>query len=71
MNGLKLKFQDLIPENNKKFVIDGIKICCDCGNAETTILTFGMYCRMCRSFRHFKNKLETPYHLTGTVLDLD
>ena len=71
MNGPQLEFAHLVPENNKKFAIDGIEICCDCGSVKTTILTLGIYCRGCRSFRLFKEKLSYPYRPTGTVLDLD
>ena len=71
MNGPQLEFAHLVPENNKKFAVDGIKICCDCGSLKTTILTFGTYCRTCRSFRLFKEKPKNEYHLTGTILDLD
>jgi DNA-directed RNA polymerase subunit RPC12/RpoP len=71
MNGPQLKFAHLIPENNKKFAIDGIVICCDCGNQNTTILTFGIYCRDCRNFRLFRDKASNEYRPTGTVLDLD
>jgi len=71
MNGPQLKFAHLVPENNKKFAVDGIEICCDCGSSVTTILTFGIYCRGCRSFRFFKKMSRRNYDLTGTVLDLD
>jgi len=71
MNGSQLKFAHLVPENNKKFAVDGIEICCDCGNEGTTILTRGIYCRSCRSFRLFKEMSRRNYDLTGTVLDLD
>jgi len=72
MNGPKLKFANLVPENDKKFAVDGVEICCDCGSEKTTILTSGIYCRSCRSFRLFENKVKEEYHyLTGTILDLD
>ncbi len=71
MNSVELEFAHLVPENNKKFAVDGINICIDCGSVETTILTFGIYCRICRSFRLFKPMLRTEYKPTGTVLDLD
>ena len=71
MNGPQLKFADFVPENNEKCV-EGVEICCDCGSEVTTILTSGIYCRGCRSFRFFENKVKKEYHhLTGTVLDLD
>ena len=71
MNSVELEFAHLVPENNKKFAVDGVTICIDCGSGETTILTFGMYCRICRSFRLFKPMVRTEYQPTGTVLDLD
>jgi len=72
MNALQLEYAYLIPENDKKFAVNGIEICCDCGNEGTTILTSGIYCRGCRSFRLFENKVKKEYHhLTGTILDLD
>jgi len=71
MNGTKLKFGHLIPDKNKRFAVDDIKICCDCGSEETTILRSGLYCRGCRSFRLFHNRLNNRYRLTGTVLDFD
>jgi len=71
MNGPQLKFAHLVPENNKKFAVDGVTICIDCGSLETTILTFAIYCRICRSFRLFKPMLRKEYQPTGTVLDLD
>ena len=71
MNATQLKFADFVPENNQRCVIEGVEICCECGNTEITILTFGIYCRTCRSFRLFKEKLSYRYHPTGTVLDLD
>jgi len=72
MNGPQLKYAHLVPENDKKFAVEGVEICCDCGSVETTILTFGSYCRTCRSFRLYKNKVKKEYHYpTGTTLDLD
>ena len=72
MNAPQLEYAYLVPENDKKFVADEVVICCDCGNEGTTILTFGLYCRGCRSFRFFENKMKKEYHhLTGTILDLD
>ena len=72
MNAPQLEYAYLIPENDKKFAVNGIEICCDCGNEGTTILTSGIYCRGCRSFRLFENKVKKEYHhLTGTILDLD
>ena len=70
MNGPQLKYAHLVPENNEKCV-DGVEICCDCGSEGTTILTSGIYCRACRSFRLFKEMSRRNYDLTGTVLDLD
>ncbi len=68
----ELKYAHLIPENDKKFAVNEIVICCDCGNEGTTILTRGIYCRACRSFRLFENKVKKEYHYpTGTILDLD
>ena len=54
MNGIQLKFGHLLPEIKKKFVNDGVKICCECGSLKTTILTRAIYCRSCRSFRSYK-----------------
>ena len=71
MNSPILKFGNLVPENDKKFAVDGIVVCCDCGSPKTTILTLGVYCRSCRSFRLFKEMLRRNYDLTGTILDLD
>ena len=71
MNSVELEFAHLVPENNTKFAVNGITICIDCGSVETTILTFGMYCRICQSFRLFKPMLRKKYQPTGTVLDLD
>ena len=72
MNGSQLKFADFVPENNEKCVVEGVEICCECGSTEITILTFGIYCRICRSFRLYKNKVKKEYHYpTGTILDLD
>jgi len=72
MNGPQLKYAHLVPENDKKFAVNEIVICCDCGNEKTTILTSGIYCRGCRGFRLFENKVKKEYHyLTGTILDLD
>jgi len=72
MNATELKIANLVPGNDKKFAVKGITICCDCGSPETTILPLGIYCRSCRSFRLFKNKVKKEYfYLTGTTLDLD
>ena len=72
MNGPQLKYAHLVTENDKKFAVNEIVICCDCGNEKTTILTSGIYCRGCRGFRLFENKVKREYHyLTGTILDLD
>jgi len=71
MQALELKFAGLVPENDKKYAVDVIVICCDCGNQETTILASGIYCRSCRSFRLFREMSRRNYDLTGTVLDLD
>ena len=71
MNGPQLKYAYLVPENDKKYAIEGITICCDCGTEGTTILTMGIYCRSCRSFRLFKEMSRRNYDLTGTTLDLD
>ncbi len=71
MNGTQLKFGHLIPDNNRRFVLDGIKICWDCGSEKTTVLRSGIYCRICRSFRLFYNRLNDRYRPTDTVLDLD
>ena len=56
MNRIQLKFGHLLPEIKEKFVNDGIEICCECGSLETTILTKGIYCRVCRSFSIFKKR---------------
>jgi len=72
MNGTQLKYGHLLPGNNdQKFAVDGIVICCNCGSEETTVLSFGIYCRACRSFRLFRKMTRRSYELTGTVLDLD
>jgi len=72
MNAPQLEFAHLVPENDEKFAVNEIVICCDCGSIQTTILTFGLYCRGCRSFRFFEDKVKKEYHhLTGTTLDLD
>jgi len=71
MNGSQLEYAHLVPENDKKFAVEGITICCDCGSPETTILALAIYCRSCRSFRLFKEMTRRNYDLTGTVLDLD
>jgi len=56
MNGNQLKFGHLLPEFKEEFVNDGVKICCECGSLNTTILTRAIYCRGCRSFRSFKKR---------------
>jgi len=72
MNPPELKFADFVLENNEKCVVEGVEICCECGSTETTVLTFGMYCRICRNFGLYKNKVKKEYHyLPGTTLDLD
>jgi len=71
MNGNQLQFQQIIPENNKKYAVDGIVICCNCGSEKTTVLRFAIYCRACRSFRLFREMTRRSYALTGTVWDLD
>jgi len=71
MQVLELKFAGLVPENDKKYAVDGIVICCDCGSQKTTILASVIYCRSCRSFRLFREMSRRNYDLTGTVLDLD
>ena len=72
MNGPQLKFADFVPENNEKYVVEGVEICCECGSTKITIPTFGIYCRICRSFRLYKNKVKKEYHYPpGTILDLD
>ena len=71
MNGNQLKFQYIIPENNKKYAVDGIAICLNCGSVKTTILRCAIYCRACRSFRLYKEMTRRSYALTGTVWDLD
>jgi hypothetical protein len=68
---MELNFGHLIPENHQKSAVNGIEICCDCGEVETTVLTYGIYCQPCRKFRHFIKKLTTTYQPTGTTLDLD
>jgi len=71
MKTLELKFAGLVPENDKKYAVDGIVICCNCGSEKTTVLSSGIYCRDCRSFRLFSEKIRRSYEPTGTVLDLD
>ena len=71
MQAQELKFAGLVPENDKKYAVDGIVICCNCGSEQTTILNFGIYCRDCRSFRLFREMTRRSYEPTGTVLDLD
>jgi len=71
MQAQELKFAGLVPENDKKYAVDGIVICCNCGSEQTTVLSLGIYCRDCRSFRLFTEKTGRSYELTGTVLDLD
>jgi len=58
MNDVKLHFGNLIPENHKNSVIDGIEICCDCGGSDTMLLTYGIYCQICRKFRDFIKKIN-------------
>ena len=71
MNSTELKFGNLVPENDKKFAVKGLVICCDCGNPQTTILVCAIYCRSCRSLRFFEEMVRRNYDLTGTVLDID
>ncbi len=72
MNGAQLKFGHLLPWNaDRNFAVDGIEICCDCGSSETKTLSSGIYCRICRSFRLYLNRLNDRFRLTGTVLDFD
>ena len=72
MNGTQLRFGYLLSWNDdQKFAVEGIEICCDCGSTETTILTSGIYCRTCRSFRLYLNRLNNRYRSSGTVLDFD
>ena len=71
MQAQELKFAGLVPENDKKYAVDGIVICCNCGSEATTVLNFGIYCRDCQSFRLFREMTRRSYKLTGTVLDLD
>jgi len=65
MNGIQLKFCNLVPEIKKKFINEDVEICCECGGVETTILTSGIYCRICRSFKLFKKRkneiIPVPY----------
>jgi len=71
MNIVQLKYGHLLPDNTKKYAVKRIKICIDCGSIKTTILTRGIYCRICRSFRLFHNRLNDRYRQTNTVLDID
>jgi len=72
MNGTQLKFGHLLPWNNgRNFAVEGIEICCECGSIKTTILSSGIYCRICRSFRLYLNRLNDRFRSTGTVLDFD
>ncbi len=72
MNGTQLKYGHLLPINHdRNFAVDGIEICCDCGSSETTTLSSGIYCRICRSFRLYHNRLNDRFRSTGTVLDFD
>ena len=71
MNDTQLQYGHLLPDNTQKYAVDGIEICIDCGSIETTILTRGLYCRTCRSFRLFHNRLNDMYRHTDTVLDFD
>ena len=71
MNGTQLKYGHLLPLNDdRNFAVDGIEICCDCGSSETIILSSAIYCRICRSFRLYLNRLNDRFRSTGTVLDL-
>ena len=70
MDSFNLEYDKVAPENHKTGVYDGVSICCDCGSTSTTILSFGIYCRVCRGLRHFMNK-STSYHPTNTVSDFD
>ena len=71
MQAQELKFASLVPENDKKYAVDGIVICCNCGSEKTTVLNCAIYCRNCRSFRLFREMTRRSYELTDTVLDLD
>ncbi len=67
MNRVQLKFGYLIPEIKEKFVNDDIEICLECGSLETTILTMGIYCRICQSFRSFREKIRAYISTTCTI----
>ena len=42
-------------ESNEK-IVEGIKVCIECGSPNTTVLTKAIYCRDCRSFKIFRKR---------------
>jgi len=47
------------PEETHKKAVEGIMVCIECGSPNSTILTQGIYCRDCRSFKLFRKSAKT------------
>ena len=43
-------------EETYEETVEGIRVCIECGSPDTTILTKGIYCRDCRSFKLFRRR---------------
>jgi len=60
----KMVNPQMLRNDDKKSVIYGVVICCDCGSTKTTLTKKGVYCNECKSFRRFKKRkfeLIPPY----------
>jgi len=44
------------PKETHEKAVEGIMVCIECGSPNSTILTQGIYCRDCRSFKLFRNR---------------
>jgi len=55
----KMVNPQMLRNDEKKSVMYGVVICCDCGSTDTALTKKGVYCNECNSFRRFqKGKFE-------------
>ena len=55
----KLEKPKMLRNDEKKSVVYGVVICCECGGTDTALSKKGVYCNKCKSFRRFqKGKFE-------------
>ena len=58
-------------KNIDKSNVEGVFICITCGSTHSTILKKAVYCRDCRSFKLFTNKIQEGPVYTGHYDDDD